>query len=98
MIIFPPVVVGVTPQVQPAGSLGVKQEAREVGGGQGEGDGRYSRESRDTMIQSMHYLQNIAAANYPLSLAMHRHQEIDRQSGQLGSNQHLAPPANYRPL
>ena len=71
----------------------MKQETREVGPG---GTGQ-SRESRDTMIQSMHYLQNIAAANYPLSLAMQRHQEIDRQSAQLGSNQHLAP-ANYRPL
>ena len=84
--------------VQPGVPLGVKQEAREGVGGQGEGDGRYSRDSRDTMIQSMHYLQNIAAANYPLSLAMHRQQqEIDRQSGQVGSNQHLAT-GNYRPL
>ena len=83
---------------QPGGPLGVKQEAREGGGGQAEADGRYSRESsRDTMIQSMHYLQNIAAANYPLSLAMHRQQEIDRQSGQVGSNHHLAA-GNYRPL
>ena len=84
--------------VQPGVPLGVKQEAREGVGGQGEGDGRYSRDSRDTMIQSMHYLQNIAAANYPLSLAMHRQQqEIDRQSGQVASNQHL-PTGNYRPL
>ena len=84
--------------VLPGGPLGVKQEAREGGGGQAEADGRYSRDSsRDTMIQSMHYLQNIAAANYPLSLAMHRHQEIDRQSGQVGGNQHLAT-GNYRPL
>ena len=85
------------PPVQAGGGLGVKQEAREGAGGQGEGDGRYSRDSRDTMIQNMHYLQNIAAANYPLSLAMHRQQEIDRQSGQVGSNQHL-PTGNYRPL
>ena len=69
---------------------GVKQEEREV-----EGEVRYT--PRDTMIQSMHYLQNIAAANYPLSLAMHRQQEIDRQSGQVASNQHL-PTGNYRPL
>ena len=53
------------------GSAGqVKQEVRE-----GEGEPRYNR---DTMIQSMHYLTNIA--NYPLSLAMHRQQEIERQS------------------
>ena len=89
--------------VQPGVPMGVKQEAREGGGGggggQGEGDGRYSRESRDTMIQSMHYLHNIAAANYPLSLtaAMQRQQEIERQTGQVGTTHHLAT-ANYRPL
>ena len=84
---------------QPGVPLGVKQEAREGVGGQGEGDGRYSRDSRDTMIQSMHYLHNIAAANYPLSLtaAMQRQQEIERQTGQVGTTHHLAT-ANYRPL
>ena len=49
----------------------MKQEEREE-----EGEARYSR---DSMIQSMHYLHNIAAANYPLSLAMHRQQEMERQ-------------------
>ena len=64
----------------------MKQEEREV-----EGEARYN--PRDTMIQSMHYLHNIAAANYPLSLAMHRQQEIERQSGQ--TSQHLSS-ASYR--
>lgn len=42
------------------------------------------RLNRDSaMIQSMQYLQNIAAAsNYPLSLAMQHRQDIDRQSAQ----------------
>ena len=67
----------------------MKQEEREE-----EGEARYSR---DSMIQSMHYLHNIAAANYPLSLAMHRQQEMERQSGQAGqTNTHQLATANFR--
>ena len=62
----------------------MKQEEREV-----EGEARYN--PRDTMIQSMHYLTNIA--NYPLSLAMHRQQEIERQSV---AGNHQLSGTNYR--
>ena len=78
-------------------AVGVKQE----GGGGGGGGGGLG-DSRDTaMLQSMHYLHNIAAAtaSYPLSLAaMHsRQQEMERQAG--GDKQHhLAAAGNYRPL
>ena len=49
------------------------------------------------IMQSMQYLQNIAAAStYPLSLAMQqRQQDLERQSGHL--SQHQTSQINYRP-